>query len=410
MKRKFKAMLIASFVCVGLSSCHFGRSAEEMMNEYNDVERDLQFVLSSSNPDGSTSRASLADNQLLGLTSNWTSGDQLAIFDFGNVFYDGEDESNGSPLVPNLLYDKADDEDPTDDIDYGIFKGTIHSKMGEKTANSKEFAFVYPYKNFSLCYSDETQVDLDFNGQDGSLGLLAFQYQYAWGYAKGVCEGGVVTFEDAIKNCNTDWHAHGGDCIILDNKMAIIRFSVLYQQTDEDGVYQGQPYSLSQFLRESDLKVHHIEIENLDDEYGFTSAKLLLASGNVLPDGSASNIMQLSSTEGYLTLSEITKENAIEGAKGVLCWGTTFYIAVACPNNATLALHPMVKIYTCDAKTNSVTDQVFYGILSTHIIKEGNYYMSSPIITVNSKAHLVESAKLFLYYHSSFVWDPTTIE
>lgn len=412
MKTKFYQFLATSLACMGLCACHFGRSAEEMMNEYNDVERDLLFTMSTSGPDGSvSSRTAMTDNQVNGVVSKWVVGDAIAIFDFGKVFYDGEDETNGSPMVPCLNFEKNDDLFVGDDIDDAIFTGVIHSKMGEKTANGKNFALVQPYSSMVTYYSDETDVTLDFTGQDGTLERLASVYQYAWGMGKGVCQKGVVELTDLMPNCNVDWHDHSvGERVVLDNKMAIIRFSVLYQPTDEDGVYQGKPYALSQYLAENDLTVSYIDIENMDESEGFTRANLNLSSGMVSAAADAETTIRLESPFGFLTLSDLKEEDGIVGANDVRCWGTTFYLAVPCPENRMLPLHPMVKIHTCDARTHVESDKIFYGTLSTHIIKEANYYMSSPIITVDNKLHLVESAKLFLYYHSSFVWAPTTIE
>lgn len=412
MKTNLYQFIATSLACMGLCACHFGRSAEEMMNEYNDVERDLQFTMSTSGPDGSvSSRTSMVDNQLNGIESKWQIGDAIAIFDFGKVFYDGEDESNGSPLVPCLEIDENDDINDLDGIDEATFSAVIHSKMGERTSNGKSFALVQPYSTMVTYYSDETDVTLDFTGQNGSLEYLASLYQYAWGVGKGVCENGVVTLTDFNSNCNVDWHDHSvGERVVLDNKMAIIRFSILFQPTDDDGVKTGQPYVLSQYLAENDLTVSYIEIENMDESDGFTSVNLNLASGTVSAAPGAETTIRLESSEGYLSLDDISEEDGIVGAGNVRCWGTTFYLAVPCPQDGILPLHPMVKIHTCDAHTHVASDKVFYGTLSTHIIKEANYYMSSPIITVDSKVHLEESAKLFLYYHNSFVWAPTSIE
>jgi len=412
MKAKFYQFLITPIVCMGLCACHFGRTAEEIVNQYNDVERDLIFTMQASGPDGSVgSRTSMTDNQLYGIESHWQTGDAVAVFDFGQVFYDGKDESNGSPLVPSLELVSNDDSNALDDIDEAIFEGIIHSKMGEKTSNGKKFAIVQPFSRMLTNYSDESEVLLDFTGQDGSLALLASQYQYAWGLAKGVCEDGVVDLSDMMSNCNVDWHDHSlGTCVVLDNKMAIIRFSVLYQPTDDDGVKIGEPYELSKYLAEQDMAIHHIEVENMDESGGFTKVILNLSSGAVSSAPDAETTISLESEEGYLNLNDITKENAIIGAGDVACWGTTFYLAVPCPENGILPMHPMVRIYTCNARTHQLADKVYYGTLSTHIVKEANYYMSSPIITVDNKVHLVESAKLYLYYHSSFVFAPTTIE
>lgn len=403
---------------VGVSSCHFGRSAEEIINQYNDQERDLVFRLTTSQPDGSVggSRVSLTDNSLDGVTARWEGYEQLALFDYGAVFYDDKSEEGGSPYVPCLEYDKADDTNPSDDIDFASFVGEVHSKMGEGAMNGKPFALFFPTHVVAGLKSDATSVDLDFENQDGTLQRLSESYMFAWGKALGRCEDGVVTFIDDMPNCNSSWHDHGldGEAVILDNKMAIVRFSILYQPTDEDGLANGERSTLNEFLADSGLVIHHIELENLENTVGFNKAVLNLNSGNVSAAVGAIDSLTLSSPNGYLELDDIAKQDATPVSKDPdaeqFCWGTTFYVSFPCPVNKTLVLHPMIKIYTCDSKTHKLTSKTFYGLLGAHTIREGNYYMSSPVITTDNKAKLVESAKIYLYYHSSFVWGPEDIE
>lgn len=409
----------ALLLIMGVSSCnlHFGRSAEEIINKYNDQERDIVFQLNTSQPDGSTgSRVSLVDNSLNGVTARWQGWESVALFDFGAVFYDGVDKKGGSPFVPALDYDREDDQIPDDDVDFASFSGTIHSKMGEGAMNGKQFALFFPYGTVMNLKSNATSTELDFEEQDGTLSNIAGSYMFAWGLAQGICEDGYVTFNDIQPRCNTDWHEHGAQegAVILDNKMAIVRFSVLYQPTDEDGLPNGERSTLNEFLADSGLLIHHIEIENLEKTAGFSKAVLNLASGEVTEHPSASDSLTLTSPFGFLELDDIAKKDATpvsnEPDAERFCWGTTFYVSFPCPVNRTLVLHPMIKIYTCDAATHRLTSRVFYGLLGAHTMREGNYYMSSPVITTDSKAKLVESAKIYLYYHSSFVWGPTTIE
>ena len=47
----------------------------------------------------------------------------------------------------------------------------------------------------------------------------------------------------------------------------------------------------------------------------------------------------------------------------------------------------------------------YFGAITTKTVKEGDYYMTAPVVMLDDETKLQEEAKIYLYYHSSFVWD-----
>ena len=117
-----------------VSSCHFGHSAEDILNKYNDVPRDLTFRFQASGPGGQT-RVILEDEELNGVRSTWEKEDQVALFDFGQVFVTTNGGKSNSALVLN--YKEHADENPDDGIDFAVFAGQALAKMGDDVFNGK---------------------------------------------------------------------------------------------------------------------------------------------------------------------------------------------------------------------------------------------------------------------------------
>lgn len=377
-------------------SCHFGDSAEDMVNKYNNVERDMTFTLSADQPGGTATRVQITDQELSGVKSLWEqSGEAIAVFDFGEVFT----MTNGSTAKQALCLAYEEDVTPDDyGIDYAKFKssGRTRAKMGETAANAKNFALMYPYGKFAGQPCSATSVDMSFEGQTGRLNEtgetnIEKNYFYAWGYALGTCNDGEVDLIEGQEQCssNLPWHGHGGEKIILDNKMAIIRFSLVGGETNN-------LKTLSEFLGSE--KVAYIDIENTEDDVpGFSKAKVDLRTGLVTAADGALKVLRV--TPGENQFKQITKEHATPsyaGGPGV-AWGSTFYLAVPCPKNKVLPFHPLLTIHTTGGK-------VYYGSLQSKDIKEGDYYMTAPIRVFNNEVEIDDQAQIYLYYHSSYVW------
>ena len=390
---------VFAFFSFCVCSCHFGDSAEDMVNKYNNVERDMTFTLSADLPGGSDTRVAITDDELDGVTSKWESSDAIALFDFGKVF----SMTNGSTAKNALCLGYEKDITPDDlGIDYASFKSTgrTRAKMGETAANAQNFALMYPYSKFASLPCSATSVEMDFTDQNGRLNEkdvtnIEKNFFYAWGYALGICNDAEVDLIEGQEKCssNLPWHGHGGEKIILDNKMAIIRFSLVGGETNN-------LKTLSEFLGSDEVR--YIDIENTEDDVpGFSKARVDLQSGLVTATDGATNVLRVTPVpiDGK-QFKEITKGNATPsyaGGPGV-AWGSTFYLAVPCPRDKVLPFHPLLTIHTTGGK-------VYYGSLQSKDIKEGDYYMTAPIRVFNNEVEIDDQAQIYLYYHSSYVWN-----
>ena len=402
-------LLFSGLVLLSLTSCRLGRTAEEIRTQYNNVERNLTFTFGAQQPGttgGSDTRVTLVDNELEGVESRWESSDAIALFDFGAVFVD-------DPNAIALGY--VEDADDEYGIDYAVFSGSAKSKMGEDAPNEMPFALVYPCSRFESMPSSSTSVTLTFDEQYGSLEWLRQLHLYAWGSAIGRCEDGLVTLREAQASCssNLTWHSHktGSEDIILDNKMSIIRFSMVVADITTDG--NGNPDTILTSLNDylgNDVDIDYIEVQNISATApGISEATLDLASGLVSPSEDASStvtVTHLADTTG-VELREIEEQDATpvnhSADADSVAWGTTFYLSVPCPVNTTLNIHPMLIVHTRNT-TTGLPGATYYGAVSEKTIKEGNYYMTAPIWMFDNKAKLDVEAKIYLYYHSSYVW------
>ncbi|MBP5716492.1 MAG: hypothetical protein J6W69_05190 [Bacteroidales bacterium] len=399
-----------------LSSCRFGRTAEEIRNKYNDVERDLTFTFSAVGPGGtsattSSTRVILEDDELEGVVSSWEDDDVIALFDFGEVFVATGEGTTNYALPLNYHEDAADEYG----IDFAVFTGSARAKMGEDVFNGKPFALLYPYNQFQDQPASTTSVQLDFDGQWGSLNTIQENFLYAWGRAQGICEDAVVTLIEDQVDCSSqqEWHSHrtGSDVIVLDNKMAIIRFSMVVANVTigDDNQPDTTYMTLNDYLG-SDIDISGIEVQNLAlGAPGVSLVNLDLMSGMVSPETTATNVLTIghkNDTTGVQTC-EIQEQDATPVNHSVdadsVAWGTTFYLAVPCPTETKLEYHPLITVQTRNNKTGQ-PGVTYYGAVSQKTIKEGDYYMTAPIVLFDSKARIDVEAKIYLYYHSSYVW------
>lgn len=396
MRKPAILLLVLTAFCI--SSCHFGHSAEEIMNKYKDVERDLVFSFTAPTPGGST-RVYMEDHELSGVSTRWEGDEAIALFDFGEVFVEPKN-------AISLGYE--DDADDIRGVDFAKFKGQARAKMGENVFDGKDFALMFPYKDFGKLPSTSTTAELDFNGQNGTLDLLRKRFLYAWGYAFGKCKDSEVTLYESQSSCSShqDWHSHATESeeIVLDNKMSIIRFSMIAGQvTPEttDTVWMR----LTEYLNNKNLKIDRITVAGDSASLGFSRAIVSLRNGIVTPSSSATPSLTVLVTDPLKEIEErdATPVSLMPGAEKV-AWGTTFYLSIPCTMSGKLPISPLLTVTTVDKNTGN-PGETYYGSLSYKMLKEGDYYMTAPIKVVDSMAKLQEETPIYLYYHSSFVFD-----
>lgn len=408
--------VIFGLITFGFASCHFGDSAEEMLDKYSNTERDLIFTFGAEVPGGSSTRVVGTDEGLDGVSSKWRGDESIALFDFGNVFIT---TNGGGTSALALKYKKK--EDPEFGIDFAKFEGTGRTKISDAEIKGKTFALAYPYNKFDDKPCSSSSLDLSFNPQTGKLQDLYEYNHYAWGYTTGICKDDEITLYEYQASCSSDlpWHSHtaGTERIVLDNKMSIIRFSMIYGLVNihDDNSIDTTWMTLNDYLSRNNWKIDHIDVSNLESaSYGIDRAELDLRTGQVLPKQDADSVIRVQNlSNAPLVLMDIAEGDATPvshetGAEKV-SWGTTFYLSVPC-HYKRLNIQPLLTIYTIDEVGNPA--ETYYGLVSTKELKEGDYYMTAPIKLVDNRVKLQEEAKIYLYYHSSFVWgdsDPIEI-
>lgn len=379
-----------------------------MVNKYKNVERDMTFNFMASQPGGST-RVYMTDEELNGIDSKWENSDAIAVFDFGKVFTGTNGGNSKNALA--LKYKEANDENPSDGIDYAKFEGKARAEMGEYPVNGENFALMFPYKKFADKPCGSISLTMDFETQDGTLDKLRKEFMYAWGFTLGICEDAEVILQEAQAGCSSglSWHGHGGDKIILDNKMSIIRFSMIAGTANVQGDTVWE--TLDSYLKKQKLEVSRIEIDNhAGAAVPISKADIDLNSGRVTPSEYGSSSLSVVAPGGAgLTFKEIREEEATPttvGGTERVAWGSTFYLSVPCPSNRQLDYKPYLTIYTQSSIDHKTVQgcPVFVGSLERKTIKEGDYYMTAPIRVIDNKVQIVENAKIYLYHHSSYTW------
>ena len=349
----------------------------------------------------------MEDQELNGVRSLWEDTDVISLFDFGQVFVT---TNGGGTKALAMKYDEYADDNINDYIDYACFVGQGSAKMGEDVFNSKPFALTYPAARFGDKPCSSTSAQMDFRAQDGTLFTIGKLYQYAWGSATGICKNEMVKLYENQSDCSSNlyWHSHayGSETIVLDNKMCVVRFSMICGKPA--GAAQDTVWTtLQDYLKSHHLEIASIDVSNLNQrEPGIAAAELNLQTGLVTPTVGADTFLTILPND---TLREIKQENATPDsyapdAKKV-AWGSTFYVAIPCPLNLKLDIRPLITVRTQSNEDHHTAGPTYFGSVSSKQVKEGDYYMTAPIIMVDDRVRMAEDAKIYLYYHSSYVWD-----
>lgn len=458
--RSILVALMALMACLS-NSCQFGDDAETMLTKYDHVARNISFSFKATNNGGSSesvSRATLIDGGLdKGVVSNWSGDDQIALFDFGAVFTEDEEAKEIiSPEAVCLKYSSSfnfeefsgNSNNPTDgSVDWAEFKGETRAVMTEDPRDEDyEFALAYPYNAFKEEKTNVGSLTLDFDQQDGSLITMAKKVLYAWGYAKGKPEEGIVELKNKMSGCSNGpdnkWHQHGRseEEILLDNKEAIVRFHMMYTPIQDDydkhrinnQSLVGKPMLLDEYLALQNLVITEIMVENNKYESGvdvdgnptYTEVPNIKSATLSLKDGSVSegagNAITLASPYVIHVPETITDENKAytidskgetvtsavtpltSGSKTV--WGTAFYLAVPCPISKKLDFHPFITVRT-KKKDGNANGQTFFGTINHKELKEGDYYITGQVPMSTDAKQLNGYVDIFLYYNSSFIWE-----
>lgn len=374
--RTIQSGTMAAVLAMTITSCQFGDVEDVRPKDYALVEREFTITLDAMSPgntDNASTRTQITDQHTYGLDIEWIASDEIALFGNGVQTEDGSviclsqpEETEESDLVGGTTID--------DNISWASFSAKNRMKIGN-TNESLKFAFTFPYKKFMYESPSATQVNLNFNGQDGTLGHLQNEYHYAWGLADGTIKGnsseGELTFEDAMggmcnapdaHNNHSDYDHHEG--VVLDNKMSVIRFSLVHQKTN------GTLESFQKFIGSDEIT--SIVLHD-DNNSMYNTATLNLSNGVVT--GVDKGSITIRNNSSSLNLIEITQDDELSSNGN--SWGTTFYLSLPVPDNEAR--------YKCWLEIRVGNDS-YYVYMTERTFTEGRYYLTKPLVCYNDKS------------------------
>ena len=351
---------------------------DSIVDKYNDVERDFTIVLNASAPGNtgnvSETRTNISDQHTFGLDISWTADDKIAVFGknlpsviclTSPVEIEGSDRVNGT--------------DANDNASWADFTSQQNMTLANNVGGAPyQLSLVYPYDKVKNNASTANEVTLDFTGQDGTLRTLQDKYQYAYCDVSGIVSGDAQTatlsFTDNMGNkCNAEkshqlegYAPHTGlKGVMLDNKMSVIRFSLVYQK--EDGTLQ----SFNQYLAENGKPgVTSITLADANGKLN-NHAKLNLYGGNVT-GSQAGSLTIANNGSSAVTLTEIRKDDPL--SSGGQSWGSSFYASIPVPDKD--------EQYACNLDI-LVGDKHYVVSMNPRKFTEGRYYMTTPLLVTD---------------------------
>lgn len=389
-----------------LVSCHFGDIDDVRPKDYDNVVRDFKVSLDAVNPTSSSkTRTLITDLTVNGLDISWSAGDEIAMF-CHDANIQTDDKMPAVRLTQPEDIESSDRENgttPDDEVSWASFTAQVQLKAANSSRleDNHTFSFVYPYSQVGHEMSNAQSIYLDFTGQDGSLQSLQSKYHYAWGIGAGTVTGDAnnadMNFSDVMGDKCNDAKAHADHSawekgnVVLDNKMSIIRFSLVHQKSD------GTLENFSQYKNITNI-IFHEENGSL-----YNVAKLDVASGKVSGENQGS-IYLGNDADRKPKLTEIypTDDLSANGQS----WGSTFYLSIPVPDNN--------AIYKCWLEVKCGND-TYFAYMKDCSFNEGRYYLTKPVVCTDKKSALLNPIEIMLdyeaeqgsnvYNESLLVWD-----
>lgn len=280
------------------------------------------------------------------------------------------------------------------------YEFSSYAKHGNGESYATLVNFVYPFERLImsngdtlLCNADS--IPMDFNDQDGTLSTIEERYFVALGRGRAVCSNKDVVMRDsACCQVGHDHFSYSEDRILMDAKIAILRLSLIVPAQDD--------FTLLEFVRSMNMSgtylyVDKIQISNRESEAsGISRAQLNLETGHMEAQPSAVSYLILNDSGNHFTQSlDIPREESqswLYEGDYAFSWGTTVYVAVPCVEEGQLAMSPMV---TVTLKNELGTAVKYYGTVSPRLLKEGGYYITTPIRLFDSIEKATSPALLY---------------
>lgn len=384
-----------------LTGCHFGDAKDELY-KLSIQTRKLSYSVTIGLPSGTGTQDSIIDLGPEGLKVNFGPSADFAIM--GKEFQSGESKSAVWPNPEVLSYHYYQYGDPVyeDGVSKLSFDYTAYGKHGVGEDYATAICYFYPAGlmkrgNGSTYKARVDSIPLDFTGQDGKLISVRRRYFPALGMASAVCSKSQVVMRDSARClAGHDHVSSASQMVLLDSKVAIVRLSLVVPAQEDYPLLQ---YLQSQAFGNSKYYIDQIEIinrqsqpagiskVNLNLQTGWMEASPISLSGLILKDGQRFRNHDQIMRESPQLLDKV-------GGQGAT-WGTLIYVAFPCTQQGYLDMDLDVVVHI--GKMGESVDQNYclYGSVQSIELREGCYYISSPVMLYREKDKIGTSAQIY---------------
>jgi len=387
-----------------LTSCKFGEG-EDGLEALTKKKRLLNYHCSIALPTLLQNDSVVLDDMgVSGLNINWESYSDIAVM--GKEFQVQKDTFGDAslPFPLKLSYNRYLDSNIELEDSYSVlsYDFSAYTKHGNGEYYATPVNFVYPYRRIITSSGDTLKanadsIPIDFNYQDGLLSSIQERFYLAMGHSLAICDKNDVTMVDSA-HCHLG-HDHDSQRhrrVLLDTKIAIVRLSLIVPAQED--------YTLREFIQGKNMSgysyyVDKVQLHNLKDNgSGISRAQLNLNSGWMEPQKSAINYLTITDEKNHFrNHSEIARKDEqvwSTGSEEKASWGTSIYVAIPCTEEGFLEISPMIVV-TIKEYTQSTAKQ-YYGTIDPVKLKEGGYYITSPIKLYDSREKADNPAQLFM--------------
>lgn len=373
-------LVLASFPIV-LTGCKFG-DGEDGLEALAQKKRLLNYHCAFTLPSLAPCDTAMVDLGIEGLNVNWEPFSAIGVM--GNEFQIEKDTTGlASFPVPQVLsYNRylSRNCELVDGLSVLSYDFASYAKHSNGEAYATSVHFVYPYARVITSTGDTLKscvdsIPMDFHLQDGKLSTIQKKYYIAMGHARAICSNkDVVMVDSACCHLDHDHTSYSADRILLDTKIAILRLSFIVPAQED--------FSLIEYLRGLNISgydyyIDQIQISNQkEDVNGFSRAQLNLRTGWMEPAPAANSFITLNDANHFWNCQDI------------------LYVAIPCTEEGTLDMDPLITISLRQGNPSTTTR--YYGKLAPIVLKEGGYYLSSPIKLYRQMEQIDSPAQLYL--------------
>lgn len=395
--------IVSLTAAVALSACHFGNGSDGAA-ALAKKKRQLSYSVTVALPSVVANETPVEDLGTGGLNVNWGEKAQLAVF--GKEFQT-ERDTTGAAVWPEamvLTYDKYRSADPvvTGAWTQLAFDFAAWARHGVGESYATLVNILYPYstavdKEGNVLKARVDSVPFNFTGQDGTLATLREKYYVALGRGRANCVKTSVSLRDSA-DClaGHDHESAGEEMLLMEPKMAVVRLSLIVPAQDD---FTLVDYVLGRGMSGTTYYIDRIVVSNQRaGAKGIGRTLLDLNSGWMTSQASAATYLMVEDNVNHFWKhSQIAREEAQPladvGGTGE-SWGTSVYLAVPCVDEGQLDFEPLVTVYVNKVVATGVETTRYYGRVEAVTLRDGCYYITSPIALYTSMDKLGEAAQV----------------